>query len=197
MARSVAHRAIAFRKLRTDNQQVRHIISIAYYVRAAMPPANPTPPAEPEGAFGFLLHDVARLLRRNFNRRVQALGLTQAQCRVILHLSRNEGIQQVALAEILEVQPITLVRLLDKLQAAGLVERRRDPSDRRAFCLSLTASAYPLLEQIWALAAETRAESVRGLSEADLAGFFATLHTMKDNLLRTESGQPPVADPEE
>ena len=121
-----------------------------------MPRHHPVVPAEPEGAFGFLLHDVARLLRGNFNRRVQVLGLTQAQCRVILHLSRNEGIQQVALADILEVQPITLARLLDKLQAAGLVERRRDPSDRRAFCLSLTASAHPLLEQIWSLAAAFR-----------------------------------------
>lgn len=97
----------------------------------------PLLPAETEGAFGFLLHYVARLLRGNFNRRVQALGLTQAQCRVLLHLSRNEGIQQVALAEILEVQPVTLARLLDKLQAAGLIERRRDGQDRRAFCLWL------------------------------------------------------------
>lgn len=164
---------------------------------AAMTTRTPKPPAEPEGAFGFLLHDVARLLRGHFNRQVQALGLTQAQCRVILHLSRNEGIQQVALAEILEVQPITLARLLDKLQAAGLVERQRDPSDRRAFRLYLTASAHPLLAQIWSLAAATRAESVRGLSEADLARFFAILHTMKENLLRVESGLPPVTETEE
>lgn len=154
------------------------------------------PPAEPEGAFGFLLHDVARLLRGNFNRRVQVLGLTQAQCRVILHLSRNEGIQQVALAEILEVQPITLARLLDKLQAAGLIERRRDPSDRRAFCLSLTASAHPLLEQIWSLAAETRSAAINGLDESQLTQFFSTLHAMKENLLKVESGQPIATDPE-
>ena len=151
-------------------------------------------PSEPEGAFGFLLHDVARLLRGNFNRRVQSLGLTQAQCRVILHLSRNEGIQQVALAEILEVQPITLARLLDKLQAAGLIERRRDLSDRRAFCLSLTASAHPLLEQIWSLAAETRATAISGMNDIQLAQFFAALHTMKENLLKVESGQLPATD---
>ncbi len=63
-----------------------------------MKPATDSTRLEPEGAFGFLMHDVARLLRRHFNRRVQALGLTQAQCRVILPLARNEGIQQVALA---------------------------------------------------------------------------------------------------
>jgi MarR family transcriptional regulator for hemolysin len=160
-----------------------------------MPRHHPVVPSEPEGAFGFLLHDVARLLRGNFNRRVQVLGLTQAQCRVILHLSRNEGIQQVALADILEVQPITLARLLDKLQAAGLVERRRDPSDRRAFCLSLTASAHPLLEQIWSLAADTRAAAISGVGEAQLAQFFATLRTMKENLLKAESGAPPVTAP--
>ena len=154
-----------------------------------MPPASNTRPSgESEGAFGFLLHDVARLLRRNFNRRVQSLGLTQAQCRVILHLSRNEGIQQVALAEILEVQPITLARLLDKLEAADLIERRRDSSDRRAFCLHLRASAHPLLTKIWALAAETRCEGIVGLEEAALGQFFSTLYTMKENLLKAESG---------
>lgn len=149
-------------------------------------PRSSLRPPEPEGAFGFLLHDVARLLRRNFNHRMQILGLTQAQCRVILHLSRNEGIQQVALAEILEVQPITLARLLDKLETAGLVERRRDSSDRRAYCLSLTASAHPLLEQIWSLAAETRAAAINGVTEPQLAQFFSTLQTMKNNLLNVD-----------
>ena len=148
--------------------------------------ASPDPRAFPEhdGGFGFLLQDVARLLRAHFNRRVQALGLTQAQCRVVLRLARHEGIQQVALAEILEVQPITLARLLDKLQAAGWVERRRDPTDRRAFCLYLTAHAYAQLEPIWALGRETRAVAIAGLGEAQLASFITTLQAMKDNLLR-------------
>lgn len=159
---------------------------------------NTQPQAEPEGAFGFLLHDVARLLRRNFNRRVQALGLTQAQCRVVLHLSRNEGIQQVALAEILEVQPITLARLLDKLESAGLIERRRDPSDRRAFRLYLCESARPLLEKIWALGTETREESVVGLTTSQRELFYQTLQLMKENLLRIESVSPPIPEtPEE
>lgn len=141
---------------------------------------------ELEGSFGFLLHDVARLIRRHFNRRVQVLGLTQAQCRVLLHLSRNESIQQVALAEILEVQPMTLARQLDKLEASGLIERRRDTTDRRAFCLFLTASAYPLLEQIWALAAESREAAVGHLPPEVMTQFISTLQTMKDNLLRVE-----------
>ncbi len=161
------------------------------------PRSRPKPPSEPEGAFGFLLHDVARLLRRNFNRRVQALGLTQAQCRVLLHLSRNEGIQQVALADILDVQPITLARLLDKLEAAGLVERQRDPKDRRAFCLYLTTSADAFLAQIWELAADTRAVAIAGLGERQLAAFFGTLQVMKDNLLKAETELPPVVDIDE
>lgn len=148
------------------------------------------PFAEPEGSFGFLLHDVARLLRRHFNYQVQALGLTQAQCRALLHLSRNEGIQQVALAELLEVQPITLARLLDKLEAADLIERRRNPVDRRAFCLYLTASAHPLLEQIWQLAAEARATAVGELESAAMLQFVATLQTMKENLLKVECEPP-------
>ncbi len=152
---------------------------------------------ELEGSFGFLLHDVARLIRRHFNHRVQVLGLTQAQCRVLLHLSRNERIQQVALAEILEVRPMTLARQLDKLEAAGLIERRRDASDRRAFCLFLTASAHPLLDQIWILATESREIAVGELSPNTMTQFITTLQTMKDNLLRVESDVLGSADSEE
>jgi DNA-binding MarR family transcriptional regulator len=148
---------------------------------------KPKTPNETEGAFGFLLHDIARLMRKNFNRRVQSLGLTQAQYRVILHLSRCEGIQQVALAEILEIQPITLARLLDKLEAGNMIERRRDPSDRRAFCLYLTASAYPLLETILQLAAQTRRDAIGELSSKELAAFSTTLKTLKENLLRANN----------
>jgi MarR family transcriptional regulator for hemolysin len=144
---------------------------------------KPKLPNETEGAFGFLIHDIARLMRKNFNRRVQSLGLTQAQYRVILHLSRCEGIQQVALAEILEIQPITLARLLDKLEATNLIERRRDPEDRRAFCLYLTTSAYPLLETILQLATQTRADAIGQLTGDELAAFSITLKTLKENLL--------------
>jgi DNA-binding MarR family transcriptional regulator len=155
-------------------------------------PASPTFP-EHDGGFGFLLQDVARLLRAHFNRRVQVLGLTQAQCRVVLRLAHHEGIQQVALAEILEIQPITLARLLDKLQAAGWVERRRDPNDRRAFCLYLTAQAYAQLKPIWALGSETRAAAIAGLDDAQLTGLTSTLQAMKDNLLREVTTPTPTA----
>lgn len=161
--------------------------------------AKKAPAPNPEANLGYLIHDVARLLRRNFNRRAQTLGLTQAQCRAILHLYRCEGIQQVALAELLEVQPITLARLLDKLEAAGLVERRRDPSDRRAFCLYLTPKAHPLLEQIWQLGAETRRDAYGTLDDAAVQRFLHTLQTLKTHLLNAdvEPIEPPHEHPDE
>ncbi len=143
-------------------------------------------PKAPQDAFGFLFHDVARLLRKNFNRRVQSLGLTQEQCRAILQLSRHEGIQQVQLAELLEIKPITLARLLDKLQENGLIERRRDPDDRRAFRLYLTRSAHPLLKKILAIGAATRADANRYIAPAELETVYSVLSRLKANLVGAE-----------
>ena len=142
-----------------------------------------------EDGFGFLLHDVARLLRRNFNRRVRSIGLTQEQCRVILLLSRHEGIQQVDLAELLEIQPITLARLLDKLQETGLIERRRNPDDRRAFRLHLTKQAHPVLKRILAVGAATRADASKDVTKADLDVLFSVLCQFKANLIDAEEAQ--------
>ena len=144
---------------------------------------------EPLDTFGFLIHDVARLLRKNFNRRVQSFGLTQEQCRVILHLSRHEGIQQVDLAELLEIKPITLARLLDKLQENGLIERRRNPDDRRAFRLHLTRAAHTVLERILSLGAATRADANRKVSRTDLEKMFSVLSRLKTNLIDAEENQ--------
>ena len=140
--------------------------------------------------FGFLIHDVARLLRRNFNRHVQSFGMTQEQCRVILHLSRHEGIQQVDLADLLEIKPITLARLLDKLQESGLIERRRNPDDRRAFRLYLTGSAHPVVQRIMTIGAATRADANRDISTADLEKLFSVLSHLKANLLSSEHNLP-------
>lgn len=150
-----------------------------------MPKARETP-----DTFGFLLHDVARLLRKNFNRRVQSLGMTQEQCRVILHLSRNEGVQQVELAELLEIKPITLARLLDKLEESTLIERRRNPDDRRAFRLYLTPGAHAVLQNILAIGAATRADANKDISAADLQKLFSVLSRLKANLLNAEEHQP-------
>ena len=141
---------------------------------------------EPQDSFGFLLHDVARLLRKNFNRRVQSIGLTQEQCRVILQLSRHQGIQQVQLAELLEIKPITLARLLDKLQENGLIERRQNPEDRRAFCLYLTRRAHPVLKKILAIGAATRADANKDIAAAELDRLYSVLSRFKANLISAE-----------
>ncbi len=150
-------------------------------------------------SFGCLLHDTARLLRRDFNRRAQALGLTQTQWQALCVLSHNEGINQAALAELLEVQPITLGRLIDRLEATGWVERRDHPTDRRAITLFLTAKAEPILNEMWKLAEETRDIALRGVSESDREQVMSILERVKENLLRseseTESTVSPASDP--
>ena len=90
------------------------------------------------------------------------------------------------MAQLLELEPITLARLLDRLQAAGLVERRPDPKDRRAHLLYLTAAAYPLLDRIFALAAEVREDALAGVAEADRGRLLDLLIEMKANLVAVE-----------
>lgn len=137
----------------------------------------------PERNIGFLLHDVARLMRKRFEQNARHLGLTRSQCQVLAHLARNEGIQQSALAEILEVEPITLTRILDKLVEADLVERRAHPTDRRIRQLHLTQKAHPLLGEIFTIGAATRDEAFDGMAEGDRDRLFAILSGMKGNLL--------------
>lgn len=137
----------------------------------------------PERNLGFLLHDVARLMRKRFEQNARGLGLTRSQCQVLAHLARNEGIQQSGLADILEIEPITLTRLLDRLEEAGLVERRAHPTDRRIRQLHLTGKAHPLLADIFAIGAATRGEALEGVIEEDRERLFALLSSMKANLL--------------
>ena len=141
---------------------------------------------------GFLLHDVARLLRKRFEQKAREVGLTRAQWQVLAHLARREGIHQGGLADILDIEPITLVRILDRLEAASLVERRSHATDRRLRLLYLTPKAHPLLEQIWRLGAETREEALSGIAAADREQLMATLLAMKANLIQTSA---PVAAP--
>lgn len=140
---------------------------------------------DPCRSFGFIVSDVTRLLRRSFNHRAQhmGLGLTPAQWQTLAHLRRNEGINQGALAQILEVQPITLSRLIDRLEAAGWVERRPDPDDRRAVRLFLTDAAQPILERIRAVALETVAGAMVGIPDAEQERIIDMLLTVRENLL--------------
>jgi MarR family transcriptional regulator, transcriptional regulator for hemolysin len=137
---------------------------------------------DPNQSIGFLIYDVSRLLRRNFHQRVQSLGLTQAQWRAITHIAHGEGCNQISLAEILEVKPITLSRLIDRLQASGWVERRTDPDDRRVMRLYLTEKARPLQEKMQELALQTRRQALADLSEEEYGQLFGILKKMKANL---------------
>lgn len=140
-------------------------------------------------SIGFLISDVARLLRRRFDERARAIGITRAQWRVMVVLSRNEGANQGALADLLEVEPITLCRMIDRLADAGHVERRRDPADRRAWNIYLTDRSRPLIEQLRGLAEEVVGEALAGLDAAALDRFTRSLHTIRDNLLAPPPSQ--------
>lgn len=141
----------------------------------------------PERSTGFLLRDNSRLMKTAFNERVS--GLTQAQWGALAHLSRHQGLNQVGLADLLEVQPITVARLIDKLVELGVVERRPDPNDRRAQQLFLTARAQPLLDQLWEAGDEILDEAYADFSDQERATFIDMLVRMRGNLARfTQQG---------
>ena len=142
---------------------------------------------------GFLLHDTARLMRRDFERRSKGTGLTRAQWAVLAHLARSEGSSQAALADILDIEPITLVRLLDRLEDAGWVERRPDPDDRRVRRLFLTETARPLMEQFEQLASETREASLAGLTPEERQQLVDLLMRVRGNLSGRDSAARPAA----
>ena len=141
----------------------------------------------PDKGIGFLLADVSRLLRRDFDRRVRNLQMTQAQWRALAYLSRDEGINQAALADRLEVKPITIARLIDRMQAAGWVRREADASDRRASLLFLTPKAKPILDEMYARADEAVAAVMRGIPAAARRQLVSVLEQMKRNLIEAET----------
>jgi MarR family transcriptional regulator for hemolysin len=143
---------------------------------------------------GFILHDVARLLRKRFEQRARGLGLTRSQWQTLVYLNVNEGIHQGGLAEILEIEPITLVRILDKLEERGLIERRQHPTDRRIWLLFLRDEARPLIAAMQEIGAATRAEALSGLSKAQRDLLLEALTLMKANLV--EACTQPVDDKE-
>ena len=144
------------------------------------------PPEELKRSFGFLMHDVSRLMRKSFDRRASAIGLTRSQWRVLAHLSRNEGVKQAGLAEILEIKPITLARLLDRLGANGWVERRSDPNDKRARRLFLTDKARPILVELREVALSVREEALSGFDAAEQDRLIDQLRAVKENLLTAD-----------
>ncbi len=131
---------------------------------------------------GFLIGDCSRLLRRRFDASARALGVSRAQWQVLVALSRQEGTNQAGLAEYLEVETITLCRMVDRLQEAGLVERRADPADRRAWKLYLTEPARPLLDQLRQLGGAIVEEALSGIALPQREALYSGLAALRSNL---------------
>jgi len=132
--------------------------------------------------FAFSLNDVARMLRTCADYKARQFGVTRAQWVVLVRLDRFEGLKQSELAEMLDLKPITLTRLLDRLCGTGLIERRSDPNDRRAKRLHLTAAARPLLERLGDLGDELMATAFAGVAREHVEQMVAQLAIMKENL---------------
>ena len=137
-----------------------------------------------ERKIGTVLAQVARLMRRAFDQRAREIGVTRPQWQVLSVLRSREGINQGALADILDVEPITAGRMIDRMQDGGLVERRADPTDRRAWRLFLTERGEQLVEQLQPLAKETSNVALEGVSEEDKLHLLKTLEKMRLNLTR-------------
>lgn len=138
---------------------------------------------------GFLLSDVSRLLRRRFDERARQSGASVAQWRVLKILDRQPGLNQGQLAEMLEVEPITCCRMIDRLEESGLVERRRDPADRRAWRIHLTGKAAPVLADLHILAGEMIEDALHGLNPAEREQLIASLQTIRSNLTSVPEGK--------
>ena len=128
--------------------------------------------------------ETAHALRKSFDRRASAMGATRAQWKVLFKLSRKPGLRKVELAEMLDVEPITLCRIIDRLEESGLVERSKDPDDRRAWLLHVTAQAQPVIENLRALAAELAGEAFAGIDPRDVETTRQVLARVRENVGR-------------
>jgi MarR family transcriptional regulator, transcriptional regulator for hemolysin len=133
----------------------------------------------------FLLHDVAHLLRADADKRARCHGMTRAQWAILIRLERQPGLSQKELAELLEVEPITVARLIDRLEARGMVERRPDPRDRRIWRLHLRAPAFPMLREIDGQRTAIIEMLSQGVDQTALETMTETLLTMKTTLLHS------------
>ena len=150
--------------------------------------------------FGFLVHDVSRLIKRRFDRKARQTGLpiTRRQAAVMLYIARNEGVSQTEVATWLDLEPIALVRMLDKLNDEGLVERRAHPTDRRVRTLWLTSAAQPVVTQILAINKVIREEAFAGMPTHARDTVIDILDAIKGNLaLREEADDSPNVPPAE
>jgi DNA-binding MarR family transcriptional regulator len=145
---------------------------------------------------GALLHDVARMIRRRFERRARQTGLpiTRQQARALLYIARNEGLSQAAVATMLDIEPIALVRTLDRLHEEDLVERRPHATDRRVRTLWLTPRAWEVIDHVLAINVEVRAEACAGLTPAQRQALIEMLNQMRNNLASADESESAAAE---
>ena len=181
---------------RTDEPAVRRLWEHMAASRPAQPPCRMQPLSMAPDELGHLLHETARLWRRRCERAVHARlpGMTCARCAVLLKLEQPGGFNQVTLAHSLDLAPITVVRLLDRLETAGLVSRLPDPHDRRSYLLTLTAKARPLIACIHDTFRTIESEVWLGLSDTETKQLRTLLCRIRSNLL-VGANQPLSADP--
>jgi DNA-binding MarR family transcriptional regulator len=146
--------------------------------------------------FGFLLKDVSRLYVQRFEQRARTLGFTLAQSKALIYLAKHEGISQAQLSELCDIEPMNLVRILDRMEADGWVERRQDPADRRARQLYIQPKARPLLDELQRVSRLTREEAFHRIPSADVEVLMDLLQRIQQNLgalsaLATDSSPPP------
>ena len=137
----------------------------------------------------FEIAETAHALRKAFDRRASALGVTRAQWKVLFRLTRFPGLRQVELADMLDVEPITLCRIVDRLEEAELVERRRDPEDRRAWRLQVTDKAKPLVERLKSLGSELVGEAFADIDRSELDQVRGVLARVRENVAAVQRGR--------
>ena len=135
----------------------------------------------------FEIGETAHSLRKAFDRLAVGLGVTRAQWKVLFKLTRSPGLRQVELADMLDLEPITLCRIVDRLEESGLVERARDPEDRRAWRLHVTAKAQPLIEKLQSIGDELVGEAFAGIDPKDIEIVRQVLARVRENAGRTAS----------
>jgi len=133
----------------------------------------------------FEIGETAHALRKAFDRRAVGLGVTRAQWKVLFRLERQSGLRQIELADMLDIEPITLSRIVDRLEEAGHVERVADPADRRAWRLHVTPKAQPLIEKLRRVADEMIAEAFAGIEPRDIEITRKVLARARENAART------------
>jgi DNA-binding MarR family transcriptional regulator len=142
---------------------------------------------KPPVGLGYLLNDVTRHMRKHFDRRAVRFGLTRAQWRALKTIEHHEGLSQAELAELIEVEPIPVGRVIDRLQQAGFVERRADPGDRRCWRLHLADKAREVVGDMEIIAGQLRADALSGIPHEDVDTLVDVLNRIKDNLLALDS----------